>query len=144
MTLYCPICGKGYEREEGPKCAKDDMELLSVEGGEDRLIGRLIQGRFRLVGILGRGGAGVVYRAIQLPIGREVAVKVVSDTIQKDDSTHERFFREAQLASTLRHPNIVSPVDFGEDSEQGVIFFAMEYIAGIDLRDLLDGYRLTV
>lgn len=144
MTHYCPKCGRGQSCETGGVCTLDDIPLRAISDGEDRLVGRLIDGRFRLVEVLGRGGSGVVYRAVQLPIGREVAVKVISDTIHFDENMRERFFREARLASSLRHPNIVSPVDFGEDPEQGVVFFAMEYVAGVDLRDLLNGHRLRL
>jgi serine/threonine protein kinase len=141
MSLFCPKCGNGYETDQGEVCPADGTGLRAVADGEDRLTGQLIQGRFRLIEVLGRGGAGTVYRAVQLPIGREVAVKIVTDTVRADQSERERFIREAKVASSLRHPNIVSPVDFGEDTDLGVLFFAMEYLEGVDLRQLLDSTR---
>ncbi len=144
MSQYCPKCGQGYD-DDDVTCSDDGETLRQIGDGEDRRLGQLIHDRFRLVDVLGSGGAGVVYRAIQRPIGREVAVKILSETNRdKNGSEYERFFREAQLASSLRHPNIVSPVDFGEDSEYGVVYFAMEYVEGIDLHDLLNGNRVTV
>ena len=139
MDLYCPECGAGYQ--QGRLCPVDGATLRSVEGGEDPWAGRLIHGRFRLIEELGRGGAGTVYRAIQRPIGREVAVKVLHDSMGANQTERERFMREARLATSLRHPGIVSPVDFGEDPEFRVLYFAMEYLQGVDLRVLLKGPR---
>ena len=145
MAHYCPTCGRGFEPTQSTTCPDDGQRLRRIGNGDDRRLGLLIQERFRLIEVLGRGGAGVVYRAVQLPIGRQVAVKILTET----DPDHtiggvERFFREARLASTLRHPNIVSPVDFGEDRRQGIIYFAMEYIEGIDLARLLEDHRVTL
>ncbi len=138
MSLYCPICGNGYE--SGNTCPVDGSPLLEAKADDDRL-GQLVHGRFRLIEEIGSGGAGRVFRAIQQPIGREVAVKILHGAIHANPTEQERFIREARMASSLRHPNIVSPVDFGEDRDLQVLFFAMEYVEGVDLRDLLDGTR---
>lgn len=144
MELFCPECGRGFDGDDGPDCPEDDSTLLSTEETDHPLVGELIQDRFRPIDVLGEGGAGTVFRAVQRPIGREVAVKVLSDKLRDDNTSYDRFFREAKLASSLRHPNIVSPVDFGEDEDHGVVFFAMEYVDGIDVYDLLEEHRVTV
>ncbi len=93
--------------------------------------GTVVAGRYRVVGKLGEGGMGAVYRAIQEPLGREVALKVIAPALTKDADSVERFRREAKAASSLSHPNIVTVFDFGEDN--GLLFLAMELIPGIGL-----------
>jgi hypothetical protein len=98
---------------------------------DDPLIGVELDGRFKLTERLGSGAMGVVYRAIQLSIGRDVAVKVISNL---DATAVKRFFREAQIASALSHPNTVPIIEFGEHSD-GRVYIAMELVKG---RTLLD------
>jgi eukaryotic-like serine/threonine-protein kinase len=93
--------------------------------------GTVVAGRYRVIGKLGEGGMGAVYRAIQEPLGREVALKVIAPALTKDADSVERFRREAKAASSLSHPNIVTVFDFGEDN--GLLFLAMELIPGIGL-----------
>jgi serine/threonine protein kinase len=93
--------------------------------------GTVVAGRYRVIGKLGEGGMGAVYRAIQQPLGREVALKVIAPALTKDADSVERFRREAKAASSLSHPNIVTVFDFGEDN--GLLFLAMELIPGIGL-----------
>jgi serine/threonine protein kinase len=100
-------------------------------------------GKYEIFGELGRGGMGVVYKAHDPVIRRDVALKVVRrcDLDPADaDAVIERFKREAQAAGNLNHPNIVSIYEYGEDGEYA--FIAMECVIGKSLRDhLLAGYR---
>lgn len=102
-----------------------------VDTGDD-LLGTTVDGRFEVLAPLGKGGMGVVYRAKQLSIGREVALKVLDRAIEKDVKAIQRFFREAKLASTLQHPNTVPVIDFGQNAD-GRLFLAMELINGTTL-----------
>lgn len=79
---------------------------------------------------------GAVYRATQEPLGREVALKVMSAALSKDAGAIERFQREAKASSSLSHPNIVTVFDFGDDN--GSLFLAMELIPGKGLDTLLE------
>src|SRR5512144_1740919 len=98
-------------------------------------------GKFKIVGKLGQGAMGEVFRALDPVLGREVAIKVVTGKLSEDERARERFQREAQAAATLNHPNIITVYDFGE--EQGQAFMAMELLEGQDLRDLLAKGTLT-
>ncbi|MFN0129770.1 MAG: serine/threonine-protein kinase [Verrucomicrobiales bacterium] len=84
---------------------------------------------------IARGGMGIVYRAVQLPLGRTVAVKVLRDGAFAGGSEVERFRREASSAAALRHRNIVGIHEIGE--HEGAHFFSMDYVAGPTLGQLL-------
>lgn len=98
--------------------------------------GSVVAGRYRIVARLGEGGMGAVYRATQEPLGREVALKVMSAALAQDKDAIERFHREARASSSLSHPNIVTVYDFGED--RGALYLAMELIPGTPLDALLE------
>ena len=92
-------------------------------------------GEFRIISQIGSGGMGVVYEAVQEPLGRRVALKVLAGRGVDDPLLLERFKREAQVASALHHTNIV-PV-FGVGQSEGVYYYAMQFIAGQSLDHLL-------
>jgi len=91
--------------------------------------GDILRNRYRLDAQIGRGGMGVVYRATDLELMREVAVKVISEDSTAD--ARQRLIREARAAAALNHPNIVSVYDVGE--ENGTPFFVMELVHGPSL-----------
>lgn len=95
----------------------------------------VVAGRYRIVAKLGEGGMGAVYRAVQEPLGREVALKVIAPALATDADAVERFRREAKAASSLSHPHIVTVFDFGADG--GQLFIAMELITGEGLDDVV-------
>jgi serine/threonine-protein kinase len=92
-------------------------------------------GVYDIVGALGRGGMGEVYRAIDTRLERPVALKILSAELGRDPERLTRFEREARLASSLNHPNIVVIYDIGHD--QGVHYIAMEFVEGETLFDFL-------
>lgn len=100
----------------------------------------LILGKYEIVEEVGRGGMGIVYRAIDNRLSRSVAIKelVVSDVIigQNKEEIIARFKQEAQTAALLNHPNIITIYDVGE--ENGRHFIAMEFLSGKSLKDYLD------
>ncbi|MBI1944567.1 MAG: serine/threonine protein kinase [Deltaproteobacteria bacterium] len=100
------------------------------------MIGRLVADRYRISRRLGGGGMGTVYVAVQEPLGREVALKVVRRELAKDAHTLERFRREALSLSQAHHPHIVALYDFG-DLADGALFLAMELVKGDNLRQRL-------
>jgi serine/threonine-protein kinase len=94
-------------------------------------LGSVLAGQYRLEEFLGAGGMGTVYRACQLSVGRQVAVKLISG--ERDSPEHvERFRREAAALAKLRHPNTVHLLDFGV-ADGGSPFIVMELLSGIDL-----------
>ena len=92
-------------------------------------------GDYRLEERIGRGGMGVVFRATQLSLGRQVAIKLVAPELAEDPEFRERFKREARLAAGIDHPNVV-PVHQAEEQD-GHLYIAMRYVPGTDLHALL-------
>jgi hypothetical protein len=90
---------------------------------------------YRIVGLLGRGGMGVVYRAEHPRLGATIALKVMEPELAMDEVFRERFVREAQAAARIRHPNIIPIYDAGEWN--GDLYIAMRYIEGDDLKSVL-------
>jgi YVTN family beta-propeller protein len=93
-------------------------------------------GGYRIVSLIGRGGMGVVYLAEHVALDRRVALKVVAPELQEDESFRERFLREARLAASLEHPNIIPVYDAGV--EGGVLFLAMRFVDGENLGHLIE------
>lgn len=106
-------------------------------GSDDGTIGAVFDGRYRIEALLGRGGMGAVYRAHQLAVGRDVAVKVLHPALSADAATVERFENEARAIASLRHPNTIKLVDVGRLTD-GRIFIVTELVEGKTLEDLLD------
>src|SRR3954465_11209308 len=85
--------------------------------------------------LLGRGGMGVVYSAVQHSLGRKVALKLIAPELASDESLRARFEGEARLAASLDHPNIIPLFEAGDFDE--TLFLAMRLVDGTDLRTVL-------
>jgi serine/threonine protein kinase len=96
-------------------------------------------GKYDIVDVLGRGGMGLVYRAFDKHLGREVAIKTVTENFARDPEMLERFNREASRTGILKHPNIVTIYDLGE--QDGFPYIVMEYVAGEPLDKLIHSDR---
>src|SRR6476646_5379827 len=94
-------------------------------------------GSFRIEAVLGTGAMGVVYRGTNEANGKPAAIKVISGEIAKQGKAYERFRREAEILQQFRHPNIVRFLALGR--YKGTSYFAMEYIAGETLEQVLAG-----
>ncbi|MFP2928712.1 serine/threonine-protein kinase, partial [Pyxidicoccus sp. 3LG] len=105
---------------------------------EDPLLGQVLHGRFKVLEPLGAGGMGRVYRALQLPLERPVALKVLSPTYSTamDPDFQRRFFLEASVTAKLSHPNTVTVIDYGK-TEDGTFYIAMELLEGRTLAEHL-------
>ena len=104
--------------------------------GDDALSeGMVLSGAYRIVKLIGRGGMGEVYEALHQRTGAPFAVKVLAGASAKDDGILERFRREGEVTSRLRHPNIVKVFDF-DRLPDGRPFLAMELLSGMDLAAL--------
>lgn len=105
-------------------------------GAPAKLLGEVIDGRYRLDEQLGSGGMGVVFRAHHLALERDVAVKFIRPDLEHEPVVKERFIREAKSASRLDHPHCIRVNDFGE-TEDGLRYLVMELLRGRELRELI-------
>ncbi|TVR01211.1 MAG: serine/threonine protein kinase [Deltaproteobacteria bacterium] len=109
--------------------------LTSATDGVDPLIGRTLEGKYRVESLLGVGGMGRVYQGRNERTDSPVAIKTLSRELTSDPSLVKRFEVEARSASNLRHPNTIRIYDFGSD--QGVLFMVMELLSGRSVDDLI-------
>ena len=114
--------------------AIEDAANLLIDGASKPHLRRFI-GHYRLLSMLGRGGMGEVYLAADTSLGREVALKLLPAEFARDAERVKRFEREARIASTLNHPNILTIYEIGRDGE--ALFIATEFIKGLTLRQRL-------
>ncbi len=132
--MVCPTCNATYPVEV-EVCPVDGSGLLQVPNAP-LLTGHTLDGRYEIGGVIGSGGMGTVYRAFQPTNDREVAVKVLHPKLTHEPRAVKRFFREAQSASRLIHPNVVTVYDFGRSNE-GHLYIVMELVQGWTLGDLI-------
>jgi serine/threonine protein kinase len=125
------------ERPSGP----EEITLPKPELGEDELlelqrIGQLVDDRYRILGVVGRGGMGTVYKAEHVAIRRVVAVKLLHASLARVPEVSRRFEREAFAIGRIEHPNCVNVSDFGRLPD-GSLYLVMEYLEGRALSDEL-------
>lgn len=108
-----------------------------------RLVGLVLDSRFRIDAFLGAGGMGTVYLATQLNVNRPVAIKVIPKDAVENVQQQQRFEREARIMATVTHPNIVQFYDLGRTPD-GLTYIVMEYVDGESLHTMLRQGRLTV
>ncbi len=112
------------------------LDSGTQEGGTSRGFTQSSQpGRYQIVGELGRGGMGIVYKAKDTVLDRMVAYKVLPDALKENPQALKNFLREAKAAAKLNHPGIVTVYDAGE--QDGRYFIAMEYVDGTTLKEIL-------
>ncbi|MEV4189109.1 protein kinase, partial [Streptosporangium canum] len=101
----------------------------------DPLVGKLLDGRYRVESRIARGGMATVYLALDIRLDRTVAVKVMHRSLAEDPSFVRRFIGEAKSVASLSHPNVVHVFDQGTDGDN--VYLSMEYVPGRTLRDVL-------
>ena len=126
MSFVCPDCGQSWP--SGGHCGDDGAELVAPR---DTLLGVTI-GRWRLARVLGEGGMGRVYLAVQPAIRSRVAIKVLSEACARDRALVDRFFAEARAVNLVRHEHIVGVLDLAW-LDDGRPYIVMEYIDGTTL-----------
>ena len=143
----CPSCGFSFDDATrplepagpGPTKAspKESRSSPSLDSFDDaRFVpGTMVAERYRIVGLLGRGGMGEVYRADDLKLGQPVALKFLPDHLLSDGAALARFHREVRIARQVSHHNVCRVYDIGE--VDGRHFLSMEFIQGEELSSLL-------
>ncbi len=151
-THNCPECGNPVPADSQhqlcPACLMAEAFASRTMDGENppstappepkEIAGKFPQ--FEILECLGRGGMGLVYKARQKSLNRLVAIKILAPEREQDARFAERFAREAELLARLSHPHIVTIHDFGETG--GLYFLVMEFVDGVNLRDLLRDGKL--
>ncbi len=118
-------------RKTGPR-----PKVVPERRGTDPWLGKLVDSRYRVEEVLGRGGMGVVYKIKHQRMGKIAAMKVLHSDMAGDPEVVARFQREAEAVSRLAHPNTVQVFDFG--TTDGALYLVMEYVRGQDLGALID------
>ncbi len=128
----CPTCNSFFD-DSLPECPYDKSGLVPVAiGGPQKpvnLVGRTLEGRFDITGVIGEGGMGKVYKGKDLQSGQEVAVKVLHREIGADERAVKRFMSEARILQSLSHPHIIKHFAFGR-AEDGFLYIAMDFLHG--------------
>ena len=131
LVKECPACGACYDSAE-ERCTRDGHELsLSLP------VARQVAGRYRLDSLIGRGGMGAVYEALDLRLQRTVAIKFLLGPAFDQEHALRRFQRGARAVARLNHPNIVSVYDYGGLEAHGA-YLVMERVHGVTLREELE------
>lgn len=124
------LAGGDTPRTRAPSAAASLQDRRLSESNRAWL-GKIVDGRYRVLDVIGRGGMGVVYRVEHLRMGKIAAMKVLHRELANDRDAIERFEREASAVSRLHHPHTVQVFDFGQ--AQGALYLIMEYVRGQDL-----------
>lgn len=131
----CPKCAHPFGFDD-LVCPEDGLELLEIDDSDDTRVGQTLDGRYTILGVIGVGGMGTVYRALQHSMEREIAVKLLHGSFLADPDVVRRFLLEAKGVSSLSHPNIITLFDFGQSGDGG-LYLAMELLDGRALREVL-------
>ena len=135
MPKVCPICGTSYP-DLNVFCPSDGSTLRAADSDGD-LIGSVVADRYLVTDLLGEGGMGKVYLARHVRLPLQAAIKVLRRELLKDAASVARFNREAANASLIEHPSVARVFDFGETND-GMVYLAMEYVAGRTLKEVLE------
>jgi CheY-like chemotaxis protein len=131
VLLVCPACRRCYSQAT-QKC-EDDGILLKTP----RLLPYRVEGRYRLLQLIGEGGMGTVFRAHDERLDRDVALKILRTEFFEDGEGLLRFEREARAVAVIDHPGVIRIFDSG-DLEDGSAYLVMELVSGVNLKDVLD------
>jgi len=138
MDLFERILAFDIMYKDADKRLETVRQRVRMEGPveEDASPGRRkADQRYKIVGELGRGGMGIVYKAVDTVLDREVAYKVLPEALKENAKALENFLREAKSAAQLNHPNIVTVYDAGE--QNGQYYIAMELVDGTTLKEIV-------
>ena len=143
--MFCPECGT-WNRALAATCSRcggplPDVAGVPLEKPDDEIsaLRRATGSRYRILRRLGGGGMATVFRAEQMPLAREVVVKVLHAHLARDNEMTERFRREAEAAARLVHPFICPVLDFGQQGE--TVYIVMPFLSGGSLADRVQRER---
>ena len=141
----CPACSREYDDAQAT-CQHDGAVLVHLDGGGSSrvadLVGQVVDGRYHIEHIVGRGGMGTVYACRHIVVGKTFAIKVLRSGIERSEEVLQRFTREAQAANAIRSRHICQMSDFGQ-LDNGAFYVVMELLDGESLTRALRHKRLT-
>ena len=134
----CPTCGTRFSEPVSfcPNDGTPTQEVSDAGPPVDPLLGRVIDGRYRVEKGIGEGGMGIVYLTTHAVLGKRMALKVLRGEMAKDAEVVQRFMQEAQSATSIGHPNIIDISDFGRLPD-GSVYFVMEFLDGESLSHMI-------
>lgn len=135
----CPQCGTRFD-EPIQYCPNDGSQTYEAAHNQappaDPLLGRVVDGRYRIEQKIGEGGMGMVYMATHTTLQKRLALKVLRGDSSRDADVVQRFMQEAQAATSIGHANIIDISDFGRLPD-GSVYFVMEYLDGVSLSAMI-------
>jgi serine/threonine protein kinase len=132
-SQFCSKCGTPIHPEDKAFLSHTRTILRPI----DELVpAKILAGKYKIIDVVGKGGMGIVYRAEDTKLKRNVALKFMPPELLLDEEAKERFVLEARSAAALSHPNICTIHEI--DEEEGRSFIAMEYVEGQTLRNKID------
>gem|GEM_PF-1963551 len=141
----CPACSREYP-SESTHCLDDGVALVILraegQGRPEELLGQIVDGRYRVEKIIGRGGMGVVYACRHVVVNKPAAMKVLRIGDERAEGVLQRFIREAQTANVVRSRHIVEMTDFGQ-LPNGYCYVVMELLEGMSLTQAMRANRLS-
>ena len=114
-----------------------EYQLPEIDASNFLVAGTVLQDRYRILEVIGKGGMGTVYKAEHLMLEKAVAIKCLLPEFARDPIVTRRFLREARSASAVGHEHIIDVVDFGH-LDHGEVFMVTELLEGQDLRELIN------
>ncbi|MCB9593841.1 MAG: serine/threonine protein kinase [Sandaracinaceae bacterium] len=135
LTKVCPKCGRRYD-SAAAFCQKDGLRLQVTHEEGDAYIGQTLLDQFKIEEKIGAGGMGSVYRARQMTLHRDVAIKILHAELADNADAVRRFKREARVCTALDHPNVVRVFLFGQ-LKDGSLYIVMEHLDGRSLLEVI-------
>ncbi|MEM7675098.1 MAG: protein kinase, partial [Myxococcota bacterium] len=141
-SVLCRACGHAEASgTAGTRCSKCFRAVFVAESvvakaKNDPLLGVVVGGKYGIINVLGVGGFGSVYEAIQEPVLRHVALKIVHQRHLSDDHLRQRFFREAKVVAQLTDPTVVTLYDYGEETDHG-LYMVFELVRGQTVHQII-------
>ena len=143
LRLYEKVVAEQFDYRDVQERVSDLWDRLAATTqvvGVREVTPQSVPSRYRILREVGRGGMGIVYQAEDVVLQRPVAYKVLPDAVREDPRALEDFLREARIAASLHHPNIVTIYDAGQAAD--AVYIAMEYLEGRSLQDILDEMQI--
>jgi tetratricopeptide (TPR) repeat protein len=143
LRLYEKVVAEQFDYRDVQERVSELWDRLAAATqvvGVREITPQSVPSRYRILREVGRGGMGIVYQAEDVVLQRPVAYKVLPDAVREDPRALQDFLREARIAASLHHPNIVTIYDAGQAAD--AVYIAMEYVEGRSLQDILDEMQI--